>query len=121
MIFVAWAPNTDHKHGQQIIIHRIFMGLANKVFLNYAVLRDGVFSVFRGRQAYPNGADLLDFPIFGIHELCSMLGGQHPAAIVYATLDQGIPGVVFALGLNVDDKANGLTVRWDRGPKAHII
>jgi hypothetical protein len=97
------------------------MGLAHKVFLNYAILCDGVFSVFGRRQAYPNGADLLDFPIFGIHELCSMLSGQHPAAIVYATLDQGIPGVVFVLGLNVDDEANGLAVGWGCGPKAHII
>lgn len=121
MIFVAGASNTDHKHGQQIIIQLILMSLADKVLLNYAILRDGVFSVFWRIQAYPNGADLLDFHIFGIHELCSMLSGQHPAAIVYTTLDQGIPGVVFVLSLNIDNEADGLAVRWGRSPKAHII
>ena len=77
--------NADHKHGQQIIIQLILMSNAHKVFLNYVVLRDGAFSVFWGTQAYTNGADLLDSPMFGIHELRSMLGGRHSAAIVYTT------------------------------------
>ena len=46
MIFAVGATNTDHKHGQQILIQPILMSLAYKVFLIYAVLRNGVFSVF---------------------------------------------------------------------------
>ena len=57
----------------------------------------------------------------GASELPAVLGRNHAATVVYATLYQRIAGVKIVLGLHVDDEGNLFLGVGNDGAEANVI
>ena len=95
--------------------------MTHQVPLLEGVAGNRIFPLLRWVGADPDGVYLLDFSVVRLGEDGPILGRQHPPTVVNGPFHQGIPGVVLALGFDVDDEADCSVLAWRHSGKPHII
>ena len=91
------------------------------MFLHQPIPGDGILPILRRFHANPDGIDLFNLLVVGAGKFTAILGRNHPAAIVYAPLDQRIAGVEIVLRLHVDDEGNLLAGAGGYGSEPDVI
>ena len=91
------------------------------MFLYQPVTGDGVLPHLWRVHTNPDGIDLFDLLVVGAGKFPAILGRYHPAAIIYAPLDQRIAGVEIVLRLHVDDEGDLLAGAGGYGAEPNII
>ena len=91
------------------------------MFPRQTIPADGVPPALWRVHTNPDGIDLLDFLVVRANEFPATLGRNHPATVIYATLDQRIAGIKIILRLHINDKADFFPGTRDNSTETNVI